>query len=81
MQTQLRLIQIILKKEVDFFCIGGNDIDFFHVSDHLEQLGGVSFFLQKINYLDGWGVPPHPARGKFHENNKNFLETFPNLSL
>ena len=33
-------------------------IDFFHVSDHLEQFGGVSFFLQKINYFDGWGVPP-----------------------
>ena len=31
-------------------------IDFFHVSDHLEQFGGVSFFLQKIYYFDRWGV-------------------------
>ena len=33
-------------------------IDFFHVSDHLEQFEGLIFFLicfGKINYLDGWG--------------------------
>ena len=29
-----------------------------HVSDLLEQFGGVSFFLQKNHYLDGWGYPP-----------------------
>ena len=33
-------------------------IDFFHVSYHLDQFGGVSFFLQKINYLNGWGEIP-----------------------
>ena len=37
-----------------------NFIDFFHVSDHLEQFGGLLFFCGKINYLDGWGVPPAP---------------------
>ena len=44
---------------------GENFIDFFHVSDHLEQFGRLLFFskknCEKINYLDGWGVPlPHP---------------------
>ena len=44
---------------------GEKFIDVFHVSDHLEQFGRVFFFQQKncgkINYLDGWGVPPpHP---------------------
>ena len=48
---------------------------FFHISDHLEQFGGVSIFLQKNNYLNGWGNPPFPppAHGKFHENNNCFL--------
>ena len=43
-------------------------IDFFPVSDHLEQFGGVSFFSSKINYLGEWGLPPPPFHGKFHEN-------------
>ena len=30
----------------------------FHVSDYLEQFGGVQFFLQKIHYLDRGGTPP-----------------------
>ena len=48
-------------------------IDFFHVSDHLEQFGRYFIFSKKngkINYLDGWGVPPPPTpRGKFRLNN------------
>ena len=60
------------------FGVGGGQnegkkiIDFFHVSDHLEQFGGLLFllfFCRKINYLDGWGVPPSPVRGKFHLDN------------
>ena len=43
-------------------------IDFFHVSDHLEQFVGLLFFCGKINYLDRWGVSP-PVRGKFQLNN------------
>ena len=36
-----------------------NFIDFFHVSDHVEQFGRYSIFSKKngkMNYLDGWGV-------------------------
>ena len=50
-------------------------IIFFHVSDHLEQFGMLLFLLffgGKINYLDGWGVPPPTVRGKFHLNNLIF---------
>ena len=40
-----------------------NCVDFFHVSDHLEQFGGLLFlliFVGNINYLDGLGVTPGP---------------------
>ena len=47
---------------------------FFHVLDHLEQF--LSFFLVfcgKINYLDGWGVPPPPRPWKIPPKYFNFL--------
>ena len=47
---------------------GKKFIDVFHVSDHLEQFGRLLFFFifwcGKINYLDGWGVPPMEISAK-----------------
>ena len=55
--------------------IAGHDIEnkfivFFMFQTILNSLSSFPplYFFQKINYFDGWGVPP-PAHGKFHENN------------
>ena len=65
--TKLRLIRYIFKSGGE----GGGMVSynrgeilliFFHVSDHLEQFGGVSFFASKNSLFGRMGGTPPPPR-------------------